>query len=531
MRVSIPESCSTAKVLRGYVTKAGYLITDSFWDYKINLVEKLHTSITTIDSVDCPFERKLVNELEMQGIGKILLKRAGGNRSDREVTIEFDAANGRAVEIGVLNALLKEVGPRKTPFWKTLFPALVLSLLTSSVYAQPVNQPIVRFWDGISGVAVAAGDTSTSAVRTWCVFGCWNGTGGDVDVNDRAGRLLGRVYGSQGNQLLQRAGTFDLQVQLRTAGAEYDARTIRALTSTDVVTVNNNFLTDAQLRASPVPVSGTVALSNSFLLDATFTGRINTQGQKTMAGSTPVTFASDQSALSVTATNSFLLDATFTGRINTQGQKAMAASTPVVLSSDQSKIPINISQTTTDNDIDVISEIPGTGATNLGKAEDAGHTSADTGVMALNVVNEGATEIVSADLDYSPVIVDRYGVQLVRNDHPNRWSASAFSTAIVLTEIKAAPAAGFSIYITDISYYNSIASTAVADAQPNLKYGTGANCVTGTTRIWSCFQSAVFTGCEAHLLTPIKIPAANALCFISTGAGTRLVNLGGFIAR
>jgi hypothetical protein len=38
-----------------------------------------------------------------------------------------------------------------------------------------------------------------------------------------------------------------------------------------------------------------------------------------------------------------LADATFTGRINTQGQKTMAASTPVVLPSDQAAIPVTVS--------------------------------------------------------------------------------------------------------------------------------------------------------------------------------------------
>lgn len=38
-----------------------------------------------------------------------------------------------------------------------------------------------------------------------------------------------------------------------------------------------------------------------------------------------------------------LAEATFTGRINTQGQKAMAASTPVVIASDQSGLPVDIS--------------------------------------------------------------------------------------------------------------------------------------------------------------------------------------------
>lgn len=40
-----------------------------------------------------------------------------------------------------------------------------------------------------------------------------------------------------------------------------------------------------------------------------------------------------------------LADTTFTGRINTQGQKTMAASTPVVIASDQSAIPVTITGT------------------------------------------------------------------------------------------------------------------------------------------------------------------------------------------
>ncbi len=68
-------------------------------------------------------------------------------------------------------------------------------------------------------------------------------------------------------------------------------------------------LTDAQLRATPVPVSGTVTanagtnLNTSLLmLDATFTARINTLGQKAMVASTPVVLASDQASIPVAAT-------------------------------------------------------------------------------------------------------------------------------------------------------------------------------------------------------------------------------------
>ena len=60
-----------------------------------------------------------------------------------------------------------------------------------------------------------------------------------ADISDRAARLLGVIYGSQGQQLLQRAVTFDLIAQLRHAGVEIDPRAIRALTAADIVTIQS----------------------------------------------------------------------------------------------------------------------------------------------------------------------------------------------------------------------------------------------------------------------------------------------------
>lgn len=56
-----------------------------------------------------------------------------------------------------------------------------------------------------------------------------------VDVTDRAARLLGVVYGSQGQKLLQTPTNFNTQVELATGATLYDARQIRALTSADIV--------------------------------------------------------------------------------------------------------------------------------------------------------------------------------------------------------------------------------------------------------------------------------------------------------
>lgn len=60
-------------------------------------------------------------------------------------------------------------------------------------------------------------------------------------------------------------------------------------------------------------------------------------------------------------------------------------------------------------DVDVISVTPGTGATSLGKAEDAAHTSGDTGVYALGVRQDADTSPVSADGDYHGLVFNAIG--------------------------------------------------------------------------------------------------------------------------
>lgn len=53
--------------------------------------------------------------------------------------------------------------------------------------------------------------------------------------------------------------------------------------------------------------------------------------------------------------------------------------------------------------------VPGTGATNLGKAEDAAHTHGDVGVMALTVRQDTAAALSGTDADYQPLITDASG--------------------------------------------------------------------------------------------------------------------------
>lgn len=60
-------------------------------------------------------------------------------------------------------------------------------------------------------------------------------------------------------------------------------------------------------------------------------------------------------------------------------------------------------------DVDVLSLIPGTAATNLGKAEDAVAASGDTGVMALAVRNDVPAALAGTTLDYIPLTTDALG--------------------------------------------------------------------------------------------------------------------------
>lgn len=443
--------------------------------------------------------------------------------------------------------------------------------LASSVVAQPAPTGIVPFkvdLARIAGVNFTSSpyiDVANSAFRVNVVAGAAGGGIAQLQVRS-AGNVWTDVGFSGGNQNVP----VNCVVGCVAGGSFADAAAftfgttpvgLAAFVVDDVApnTVAENSAGAGRMSTNRIPYFSLHTDAGTALL-----------GQLTMAASIPVTLASNQSALSVTATNSFLLDATFTGRINTQGQKTMAASTPVVLASDHSKIlvtpdsvalpanqSVNLNQVagsavTTGNgtaagaqrmslasdstgNIATIgtSVTPGTGATNLGKAEDAAVTSGDVGVAILGHRNEGTAQLTSANNDYGMISIDGYGAVFERQDHPNAWYVNTLSTATVLTEIKAVPGAGLSLYVSHIDVTNSVVATATADAMPTLKYGTGTNCGTGTTTFWRCMNSAIFTGCLSaggNINPPIKLPANNALCFITTPAGTRAWNISGFTA-
>lgn len=64
---------------------------------------------------------------------------------------------------------------------------------------------------------------------------------------------------------------------------------------------------------------------------------------------------------------------------------------------------------TVDGAVSITAVVPGTGATSLGKAEDAAHASSDVGVMALGVRQAADAPLSGSDGDYEPLQTDANG--------------------------------------------------------------------------------------------------------------------------
>jgi len=96
-------------------------------------------------------------------------------------------------------------------------------------------------------------------------------------------------------------------------------------------------------------------------------------------------------------------------------------------------------------DVDVASVVPGTGATNLGKAEDAAHSTGDTGVMPLAVRNDTLAALAGTDGDYAPFQVNASGALYVQEG-----SALDVSAATVnIQEATALDVSGATVTVTD----------------------------------------------------------------------------------
>jgi hypothetical protein len=97
---------------------------------------------------------------------------------------------------------------------------------------------------------------------------------------------------------------------------------------------------------------------------------------------------------------------------------------------------------------------PGTAAGNLGKAEDAAHASADTGIFALAVRNDAdttPTEYTAADQEYNPIATDSFGSMSGTLYMPWGWSYHENSSSTLTdTTVHASCGTGLFNYISTV---------------------------------------------------------------------------------
>ena len=93
-----------------------------------------------------------------------------------------------------------------------------------------------------------------------------------------------------------------------------------------------------------------------------------------------------------------------------------------------------------------------------------------------------------------------------------------------------APGANVRLYITDVEFGTN-ASGIAADSFPTLKTGTGGTCGSNTSVVWQAFTpAAVQTQVVKSYSTPLKLPLNQELCWINSTAGSKVVQVNGYIA-
>lgn len=157
---------------------------------------------------------------------------------------------------------------------------------------------------------------------------------------------------------------------------------------------------------------------------------------------------------------------------------------------------------------------PGTGAANLGKAEDAVAADGDVGVMALGVRNDALASKTGSNGDYTQITVDQTGKVVTSPYAPEgaRASGTATVTGTSDTSVVAASGSGsLKLYITSAQIVNTGSTTSLI----TFKNGSG-----GSTLAYSIAP----TGGGSNILFPVPLvtSANTALYFAAASSSTTI---------
>lgn len=253
----------------------------------------------------------------------------------------------------------------------------------------------------------------------------------------------------------------------------------------------------------------------------TFAGVLQSTGNGVAGTGTPrVTIASDNTAFSVNVgtfpdNEPFNLNQIAGNAVSAGNGASGTGVQRVTIANDSTGVLASIGSITT-------SIVPGTGATNLGKAEDGLAGSGDVGIASL-LVREDTPSSTAANGDYIHQKANQHGhtfVAAICNDPTLTTSVAIAQTALNGNAELVALTSGNVIYICGFSFMVSAA------ANVRLVYGTGSACATGETGITGAYPMLANQGIAVGSAGAIlgKTAASNALC-IETSAAANVAGI------
>jgi hypothetical protein len=261
-----------------------------------------------------------------------------------------------------------------------------------------------------------------------------------------------------------------------------------------------------------------------------WTGAVSQSGAWTVTTTPPSNASTNVAQLAGTATsvNSGVKD---------------AGTLRVVLATDQPQLTNKLLVTPDANSAVNLAQVGGTTVVNGGLAgsQSIGGTAGNNAAITQNPLVIGlearsSTPTAATNGNQIRSAGDLAGNQF--NVLPIAWSCNLQALAASLTQCQAAPAAGYSLYITAI-----IATTTTTTAGTfAIRYGTGTNCATTPIGVWpqpggtapSRVTTAPISTAAPMVINlgpvGIKLAAANAVCVIGTATNTIDIVLSGYTA-
>lgn len=172
---------------------------------------------------------------------------------------------------------------------------------------------------------------------------------------------------------------------------------------------------------------------------------------------------------------------------------------------------------------------------NGGAAFDAANNAAaPANVLAIGFEAQTGQSAAATTGNVRRATVSVDGALWVRQGGPVEWSCTLSGIAATLTQCQAAPGAGLSLYITDIV----VQTTTTTSGTYAVQYGTGTNCGTGTAALFpggataNRWNAPITTSSASNFsfITPLVVPANNALCVIGVATNTIRIQMNGYTA-